>query len=49
MTTELILISTDCVAHYWEGLGHVSYYRRVDIDALLEYHVQHPELDAWYE
>ncbi|PWY91223.1 hypothetical protein BO70DRAFT_358668 [Aspergillus heteromorphus CBS 117.55] len=33
--SQLILISTDCVAHYWEAMGHISYYRRLDLDALL--------------
>lgn len=35
ISSQLILISSDCVAHYWESMGHVSYFRRVDIDALL--------------
>ncbi|KAJ5684463.1 uncharacterized protein N7477_000808 [Penicillium maclennaniae] len=34
--SQLILISTDYLAHYWVELGHISYYRRVDIDALLQ-------------
>lgn len=34
--SELILISTDVMAHYWKEMGHVSYFRRVDIDALLQ-------------
>lgn len=34
--TELFLISHDCLAHYWEQLGHISYYRRVNIDQLLQ-------------
>ncbi|PYI05765.1 F-box domain protein [Aspergillus sclerotiicarbonarius CBS 121057] len=33
--SQLILISTECVAHYWETMGHISYYRRLDIDALI--------------
>ncbi|PYH98189.1 hypothetical protein BO71DRAFT_316933 [Aspergillus ellipticus CBS 707.79] len=33
--SQLILISPECVAHYWESMGHISYYRRLDIDALL--------------
>ncbi|KAJ5514597.1 hypothetical protein N7463_004149 [Penicillium fimorum] len=33
--SELILISPDRMALYWKQIGHVSYYRRVDIDALL--------------
>ncbi|CDM33434.1 hypothetical protein DTO013E5_7302 [Penicillium roqueforti] len=32
--SQLILISPDHMAHYWKEMGHVSYYRRVDIDAL---------------
>ncbi|RAK97845.1 F-box protein [Aspergillus ibericus CBS 121593] len=35
IASQLILISTECVAHYWETMGHISYYRRLDIDALL--------------
>lgn len=34
--SQLILISTDLMAHYWKEMGHVSYFRRVDIDALLQ-------------
>lgn len=34
--SQLILISPDCVAHYWKEMGHVSYFRRVNIDALLQ-------------
>lgn len=36
INSELILISTDVMAHYWKEMGHVSYFRRVDIDALLK-------------
>ncbi|PYH49041.1 F-box protein [Aspergillus saccharolyticus JOP 1030-1] len=36
ISSQLILLSTDCVAHYWETMGHISYYRRLDIDALLQ-------------
>ncbi|GAQ38893.1 hypothetical protein AtubIFM56815_007473 [Aspergillus tubingensis] len=35
ISSQLILISSECVAHYWETMGHISYYRRLDIDALL--------------
>jgi hypothetical protein len=35
ITSQLILVSPDCVAHYWESMGHITYYRRVDIDALI--------------
>lgn len=34
--SQLILISPDCVAHYWESMGHISYFRRVDIDSLIQ-------------
>ncbi|KAJ5694353.1 hypothetical protein N7536_004765 [Penicillium majusculum] len=33
--SQLILISPDHMAHYWKEMGHVSYYRRVNLDALL--------------
>ncbi|PYI14139.1 F-box domain protein [Aspergillus japonicus CBS 114.51] len=36
ISSQLILLSTDCVAHYWETMGHISYYRRLDVDALLQ-------------
>ncbi|PGG97765.1 hypothetical protein GX51_07146 [Blastomyces parvus] len=32
---QLFLISHDCMALFWEELKHVSYYRRVDIDGLV--------------
>ncbi|KKK26797.1 hypothetical protein ARAM_000353 [Aspergillus rambellii] len=35
INSQLILVSTDCVAHYWESMGHISYFRRLDIDALI--------------
>ncbi|KAL6229605.1 hypothetical protein BDW75DRAFT_224858 [Aspergillus navahoensis] len=35
ITSQLILVSPDCVAHYWESMGHITYYRRLDIDALI--------------
>ncbi|KAJ9350859.1 hypothetical protein DTO027B9_6738 [Paecilomyces variotii] len=35
LSSQLILISRDCVAHYWEDLDHISYFYRVDIDELL--------------
>ncbi|EOA81770.1 uncharacterized protein SETTUDRAFT_174401 [Exserohilum turcica Et28A] len=34
MPSQLILISHDRIAQYWETFGHVSFYERVDIDAL---------------
>ncbi|KAJ5171988.1 F-box domain protein [Penicillium capsulatum] len=33
---ELILMSPDYIGLYWKGLGHASFYRRVDIDALIK-------------
>ncbi|KAJ5095848.1 hypothetical protein NUU61_005204 [Penicillium alfredii] len=36
ISSQLILISPDYVAHYWEEMGHISYFRRVDIDSLLQ-------------
>ncbi|RAQ99000.1 f-box domain containing protein [Stemphylium lycopersici] len=33
MPSQLILISHDRIAQYWETFGHVSFYQRVDIDA----------------
>ncbi|KAL4871402.1 hypothetical protein BDV12DRAFT_164228 [Aspergillus spectabilis] len=33
--SQLILASPDCVAHFWEPMGHITYYRRLDIDALI--------------
>ncbi|KAL4973895.1 hypothetical protein BDW66DRAFT_96751 [Aspergillus desertorum] len=35
ITSQLILVSPDCVAHYWESMGHITYYRRLDIDDLI--------------
>lgn len=32
MTSQLILVSHDRLAQYWETFGHVSFYQRVDID-----------------
>ncbi|KAH7120021.1 F-box domain-containing protein [Dendryphion nanum] len=32
MTSQLILISHDRLAQYWETYGHVSFYQRVNID-----------------
>ncbi|KAI9682083.1 MAG: hypothetical protein M1817_000137 [Caeruleum heppii] len=35
LETQLILVSADRLAHYWMDFGHISYYHRVDIDAIL--------------
>jgi len=32
MTSQLILISHDRLAQYWETFGHVSFYHRVDVE-----------------
>jgi len=34
--SQLILISENRLAQFWEGFGHISYYQRVDLDALLK-------------
>lgn len=34
--SQLILISHDTLAQYWEAFGHVSLYRRVDIDKFID-------------
>ncbi|GAB7338041.1 hypothetical protein MBLNU457_4410t1 [Dothideomycetes sp. NU457] len=34
--SQLILLSHDRIAQYWERFGHISFYQRVDIDALLK-------------
>lgn len=36
ISSQLILVSTEYIAHYWQEMGHISYYRRVDIDTLLQ-------------
>jgi len=33
--SQLILISHDRLAQFWEGFGHISYFHRVDLDALM--------------
>ncbi|KAL1966358.1 hypothetical protein VTN77DRAFT_4500 [Rasamsonia byssochlamydoides] len=33
---QLILISHDCIAQFWEAMNHISFFRRVDIDKLLQ-------------
>ncbi|KAK0366561.1 hypothetical protein LTR02_006946 [Friedmanniomyces endolithicus] len=35
--SQLIMVSHDRLAQFWEGFGHISYYQRVDLDALLRY------------
>ncbi|KAE8353982.1 hypothetical protein BDV28DRAFT_147539 [Aspergillus coremiiformis] len=35
IASQLILISPDCIAHYWEAMGHISYFRRLDVDELI--------------
>ncbi|KAE8378948.1 F-box domain protein [Aspergillus bertholletiae] len=36
IASQLILISPDCVAHYWETMGHISYFRRLNLDELTQ-------------
>lgn len=33
--SQLILVSENCLAQYWEAFGHISFYKRVDIDKFL--------------
>ncbi|TKA53786.1 hypothetical protein B0A49_10721, partial [Cryomyces minteri] len=35
--SQLILIDHDRMAQYWEAFGHISFYQRVDVDALLRF------------
>jgi len=35
MKAELILVSHNCLAQFWVEFGHVSYYKRVDMDRFL--------------
>ncbi|KAF2160490.1 hypothetical protein M409DRAFT_59965 [Zasmidium cellare ATCC 36951] len=34
--SQLIMVSHDTLAQFWQGFGHISYYKRVDLDALME-------------
>lgn len=34
--TQLVMVSENTLAQYWRPLGHVSFYKRVDINALLK-------------
>ncbi|KAL1587373.1 hypothetical protein WHR41_03956 [Cladosporium halotolerans] len=33
--SQLIMISENRLAQFWEGFGHISYYQRVDLEALM--------------
>ena len=33
--SQLIMISPDLLAQYWVRMGHISYYRRVDLDSVI--------------
>ena len=35
--SQLIMVSHDRLAQFWEGFGHISYYQRVDVEALMKY------------
>ena len=37
------MISHDRLAQFWEGFGHISYYQRVDLDALTNFAVTREE------
>ncbi|KAI7715896.1 hypothetical protein KC353_g5750, partial [Hortaea werneckii] len=34
--SQLILVSHDRLAQFWEGFKHISFYQRVDLDALMK-------------
>ncbi|QIW97990.1 hypothetical protein AMS68_003508 [Peltaster fructicola] len=34
--SQLIMVSHDRLAQFWEGFGHISFYQRVDIEALMK-------------
>ncbi|KAM0717692.1 hypothetical protein Q7P37_007544 [Cladosporium fusiforme] len=34
--SQLIMISENRLAQFWEGFGHISYYQRVDLDKLMQ-------------
>lgn len=36
MPTQLIMVSENTLAQYWRAMGHISFYKRVDMDALLK-------------
>ncbi|KAF2483879.1 hypothetical protein BDY17DRAFT_322773 [Neohortaea acidophila] len=36
--SQLILLSHNTLAQFWERMGHISYYQRVDLDALANTH-----------
>jgi hypothetical protein len=36
VSAQLILISENRIAQYWEAFGHISFYERVDIDKFLD-------------
>ncbi|KAK3720101.1 hypothetical protein LTR37_003924 [Vermiconidia calcicola] len=37
--SQLIMISHDTLAQFWEDFGHISYYKRVDLEALMRFTV----------
>jgi len=34
--SQLILVDHDTLAQYWEAFGHISFYRRVPIERIME-------------
>ncbi len=37
MPSQLVMVSHDTLCQYWTDFGHMSYYRRVDLNALLNF------------
>ncbi|KAF2771111.1 hypothetical protein EJ03DRAFT_309565 [Teratosphaeria nubilosa] len=37
--SQLIMVSHDTLAQFWEGYGHISHFQRVDLDALMRHGV----------
>lgn len=35
-TSQLIMISENRLAQFWDGFGHISYYQRVDLEKLMQ-------------
>ncbi|KAI9715492.1 MAG: hypothetical protein M1812_005968 [Candelaria pacifica] len=38
ISSQLIMISPNRLAQYWEDFGHISYYERVDVDEIVRSH-----------
>ena len=35
VASQLIMVSHDTLAQYWEDFGHISFYKRVNLDDYL--------------